>query len=157
MIGTARGVWVIIGLLVVMAQLGGCAFTQSPNVRVVGARVVHQTLEGSMVEFDIEATNNGDDPLPLREVSYSLDAGGQRVFEGGRSPQVTVPPHGQIRFTLPVSLAIALTEEPIGYVLRGSVSFVAPGPLADAMYDNGIRRPSVTFADEGTLVGAGSK
>ncbi len=152
MIGSARGVSAVIGLGLAILP-GGCALTESPALRVADARVVQQTASAAVVEFDIEASNDGPDPLPLREVSYSLDAGGQRVFSGTRAPQVTVPSQGRIIFTLPVSLPMALSGEPVGYVLRGSVSYVAPGPLADAMYDNGVRRPSVSFRDAGTLVG----
>ncbi len=140
-------------ILALGGLMGGCAFTASPVLRVADARIVEQSETSSMVEFDMEATNDGADPLPLREVVYTLDAGGERMFKGARSPEVTVPANGQIRFVLPVSLPFALDAQPLPYVLRGSVTFVAPGPLADAMFDNGVRRPSVTFTDTGTLVG----
>ena len=152
-----RGRHILGGAILLGGSMGGCIFSEAPSLRVADARIVEQSAAGSIVEFDLEASNDSADPLPLREVSYSLDAGGEKIFAGTRSPQVTVPANGQIRFVLPVSLPIVLGNEPLAYVLHGTVSYVAPGPLADALYDNGVRRPSVTFGDTGTLVGTNDR
>lgn len=85
----------------------------------------------------------------MPRVRYELRSGGRVLFRGVRSPEATIPPEGSITFRLPV----ALDEAPDGlaYELVGEVSYIAPGALAEAFYDNGLSRPSMPLRDSGVI------
>lgn len=104
------------------------------------------------VDFTVHADNEASVALPLREVRYSLRLDDERVFDGFRSPEVTVPAEGSIEFMLPV--ALRFDEEPSGlrpYRLSATVTYLAPGPLAETLFESEFRRPTVTVRDEGQI------
>ena len=42
------------------------------------------------------------------------------------------------------------------YELSGRVTYVLPGAIAELLFDNEIRKPTVGFSERGELVGGGS-
>jgi len=133
----------------ILAVLGGCGFSAGPTLRVVGAQTAQSTPDGRVIEFELVATNPTSNPLPLRGSTYTLNAAQGGSSGVSRSPEVTVPPNAQISFILPV--AIPPGDSTLAYVLEGNVRYVAPGPFAQALYDNGLSRPTVAFRDEGVI------
>lgn len=133
------------------AALTACTSGSSPTLRVTHATIHEQSADAVVVAFDVEATNPGVSPLPLREVRYRLETGDGRVVEVRRSPGVTIPADDSITFTLPVPIPDDLVRGTLSYELVGEIGYSAPGPFAEAMYDSGIRRPTVTLRDAGTI------
>lgn len=142
----------IAGLALTLA-LVGCGATP-PALRVVDARMVERTDEGTLLVFTLEGENPNAVGLPLREVRYSLALDGERVFEGTRTAEATLPRRGVQRFELPAPI-------PAGegglrgvsrYRLAGTVWYIEEGQtLAELMFDLRLRQPSVMFADEGEI------
>ncbi len=134
-----------------LAALAAC--TQSPSLRVVDVRTVERTEQATVVEFTLEGDNPNEIELPLRTARYSLQIDGARVFEGERSPEATLRRQGTQRFVLPApipaSLASGAGQRP--YRLAGTLGYIAPGQLAEVMFDLGVSNPTVDFSQSGTL------
>ena len=135
----------------------GCGHTP-PTFEVVGARLAERTDDGVVLEFDLDATNTNQDELPLEVASYSLSIDGKRVFTGRRSPEATLHRFGTQRITLPAAIPLeapadadALTTGLHRYRLEGSITYLAPGVLADVLFDARVYRPSTRFSDQGQI------
>lgn len=139
----------------VAAGLAGCSGHTAPTLSVAGSRLVQATPGGYVVAFDIDAQNANEVELPLREVRYSLTLDGREVFSGVRSPEATLRRLGTQRFTIPASVALepgqAPPTGPTPYVLEGHLAYIAPGQIAQVLFDIRVRRPTVRFREEGVL------
>lgn len=135
--------------------LGGCSSYTAPTLEVLDARVVERTEEGAIVQFVVKATNQNNNPLPLRDTRYTLELNGEQVFSGIRSPEATLRRQGEQQVVLPAavpnSMLGSLADGTARYRLSGSLMYVTPGAFAELLFDTGVRRPSVGFSDEGTL------
>lgn len=153
---------ILLSVLAAVACLStGCIRQASPPMlTVTDARVIDRTQEVAVVQFDIEAENTNDIALPLRELRYELVVEGDTIFSGSRSPEATVRRFGSQSISVPV--VIPLDELPetsvnggVPYRLRGRVTYIIPGALAELLFDTNVRRPTVGFEDRGTLDLAG--
>ncbi len=120
------------------------------------AELTSESDQGYVVTFTLEGMNDNGFPLPLREVRYRLVLEGQTVFTGQRSAEATLPAGSTGLVYLPVSVPFG---EGVGlpalmvYELRGEVTYVLPGAIAELLFDNEIRKPRVGFEERGELVG----
>jgi hypothetical protein len=141
--------------LVGAGLLSGCTGHTAPSLSVAGSRQVEATPDGFVVAFDLEAQNANDVELPLREIRYSLTLDGREVFSGVRSPEATLRRLGTQRFTIPAAVALAPGQAPPAgptpYVLEGRLAYIAPGQIAQVLFDINVRRPTVRFREEGVV------
>jgi hypothetical protein len=144
-----------LAVLICMAALTGCAGNPRPVFEVERVALTQQSDEAVVLDFTLLATNPADVIYPLREVTYTMTIDGRTVFRGVRSAQATLPENGvqRVRLPVPVSRSDApdLLDRPHAYRISGDVAYVMPGPIAEALYDLGIRRRRVGFSDSGTL------
>lgn len=119
---------------------------------------MQQSAEGLVVTFQMKAENRNAEPLPLRDVKYSLSLGGKEVFRGKRSAEATIRRYGTQEFTLPIAVPLgagsSLAQAPggeVAYGFRGSVEYELPGSIAEVLFDTGLRRTSAGFSEEGRL------
>jgi LEA14-like dessication related protein len=141
-------------------MLAGCAGTSAPTFNVTAAQALERTPDGVSVVFDVAAQNDNDDPLPLREVEYTLDINGQRAFAGTRSAEATLRRNGSQTIRLPAVVNLARVGEitgPARYRLSGTVKYVTPGQLAEIFFDTGVRIPTASFSGEGEVDLAAAK
>ncbi|MGE3107164.1 MAG: LEA type 2 family protein [Phycisphaerales bacterium] len=155
---SGQTIFALLGSLAI-GLIAGCSSYQAPSLQVLDARVIEQTPEGAVVQFTIQATNQNNNPLPLRDVEYSLSLGGEQVFTGIRSPEATIRQSGTQQFTLPAAVKASVLP-PAGsttpYRLSGSLTYITPGAFAELLFDTGVRRPSTPLSGEGTLEWPGS-
>jgi len=134
--------------------LAGCAGAP-PTFTVVDAGITARSPEGAVVTFVVEGQNATADPAPIRTVTYALVIDGEAAFRAERLGEVTIPAGGTQRFRLPVVVAPGPDgAAPTGrrdYALSATVQYEAPGSIAEALFDSGIRRPTTTFRESGTL------
>ncbi len=142
--------------MVVAATL--CAACQSatpPRFEHAAARVTDRTPEGVAMNFTLDAYNENDIALPLRDVTYSVLIDGEEVFRGTRSAEATLRRRGVQQIRLPAVIALDPGEPvPTGtreYRLRGSVTYVTPGKIAELLFDTGVRVPTASFETEGEI------
>ena len=136
-----------------LCALSGCGFGGKPSIEVTSARVVDRTPTALHLEFALEGKNMGDEPLPLRNIEYTLALDGKTVFEGSRLADRTLPAFGTQTLLLPAVLILdeAGQDTSPRYVFSGQIEYSKPGELADVLFDAKIVRPKVSFADRGTL------
>jgi hypothetical protein len=135
------------------AVLAGCSGARPPGLLVQSAELTERTDAGMVITFTMLADNQNPDPLPLRDATYTVSLGGQRVFSGTRSAQATVSRFGTQTFTLPASVPAALassaSQEP--FVISGSIKYLVPGALAETLFDIHVIRPSTDFGGRGLV------
>jgi len=135
-------------------SLAACSGTQAPTITLESAGVAGRTDEGVVLNFGLLADNPNDDPLPLQDVEYELFLDGKRVFAGTRSAEATVRRFGVQRFTLPAVVPAASGAPLTGtapYRLVGKITYIAPGALAEALFDIDVIRPTTPLGAEGTV------
>ncbi len=134
---------------------GACSTAKDPAISVTGARVGDDTPEGVQALFSLEGRNDNEIELPLLRAEYTLEIDGRRVFVGDRAPEATLRRLGTQGFTLPTVVPIGPGQaRPTGvrpYRLSGSIEYVAPGAIAEALFDLGVRRPRVGFSGAGEI------
>lgn len=155
-----RNLVILTLLITCLPLLGGCLAGARPTFAVADVDVREETNAGLVLAFAINGTNSGDEPLPLRDVRYSLYLDGERVFSGYRSPETTLRRRGTQQLVLPT--VIALDESmprPTGQVrfrLDGTVTYLTTSPLVEVLFDAGLVRPSASFSEQG-VIDLGSK
>jgi len=147
-------------LLIALAALAlaGCGFHTPPALRVAELRYAESEDGGAVVTLVMEAENVENEPMPLGAATYELMIGGETAYRGTWDAQATAPARSSVRFELPAPIDPALVSraEASEYALRGSVEYVPPGALGEALFDARIRRGTATFRERGTLEVEGS-
>lgn len=151
--------------LAIALLLGGCNVYSSPRLEVIGVTPAERTPDGVSMVFTVDARNDNDEPLPLRDVEYTLDLDGERVFAGTRSAEATLRRNGTQQVRLPA--VVRLDDHPnlagvaaggrARYRLSGTLRYVTPGQIAEILFDSGVRVPSVDFTSDGELDLSGAK
>lgn len=137
-----------------VALLGGCSSYQPPILTVTDTRVRESAPTGVVVEFLVDAENPNAEPMPLRELRYTMEVDGKRVFECVRSPEATLRRFGTQRLVLPVVLPLSQGESApaaSSVTLSGVLAYTAPGQLAETLFDTGVRRPEASFQTGATV------
>jgi hypothetical protein len=141
---------VMTGALMVTA---GCRSYSAPVLDVQSAAPGEPSDTARVVRFTISAENSNEVELPLTVVRYRLLLDGQQVFEGVRSPEATLRRLGVQSFVIPA--VVPRGEDAPGgpkfYMLEGTLEYITPGSVAQILFDLGVRRPRVSFREEGTL------
>ena len=131
----------------------------SPPEVAVGTASVSQTESGSLLLIELDAENPNREPLPLREVRYSVEVNGTRVFEGIRSAESTLRRYGSRAIMLPVALPPSSPGAVSAGTFRvfGELTYKEPGALAQTLLDVELIDPSVSFSGNGTFGGEPAK
>lgn len=134
------------------SEMGAGAMDGSANV---GTSPVVDQGGGVAMEFYIDVENSNDEGLPLRAVNYVVEIEGKRVFSATRSAEATASRTSTQRVRLPASFRAAdVGIDPFGikpYRVHGSMTYVTPGAFAEALFDSGVRVPSVAFSVTGEI------
>lgn len=137
------------------ALFTGCSRYKHPGLSVAEVKMTEETASGYVLEFVLDTRNDNPEPLPLREVRYSLTLEGREVFSGVRSAQATLRRFGTQRISLPAAVPLEPGATPprgvVRYGLDGELSYVTPGQIARILFDTRVRRPRVGFHERGEL------
>lgn len=135
--------------LLLLLAAAGCEHSR-PTVEVRGVEVRSSGPEGSVLAFTLDATNPGDEILPLKRVDYRVELNGREVYSGVRAPEATLSPNGKQTIVLPAAIAGPLTASPGDYRVVGSILYTTPGQIAELLFEAGLDRPRAPF--QGPLV-----
>lgn len=135
--------------------MGGCWGVREPTFRVAGVGITQETERATVLTFRVVGENTNSEPLPLRDVRYSLVLDGERVFSGHRSAETTLNRFGTQTVDLPATVlaegaGFSLNGE-VSYTLSGEVVYEVPGTIAEVLFDAQIRRPTARFVQSGRL------
>jgi len=151
--------------------LAGCT-GPAPSFEITSVALAERTDDGFVLDFEVQGLNQGDDPLPLRAVDYTVNLGSGVRFTATRSPEATLPRRGGQSFNLPAAFTwndlvprdrdgVPLPEsgdapealpEELRYALRAKVTYQATSRIAKLLFDAGVRRPSANFSESGRLL-----
>jgi len=129
----------------------GCSSYPSPTLAVADAKVTQTTDSGSVITFNVDATNSAEVALPLKTLDYTVYLNNQEVFRGTRSPEATLRRFGTQRISFPAVIAGAAPAPGTAYRVEGTLGYVAPGEIAAILFDYEIERPTVPFSASGVL------
>jgi len=142
-------------------MLTGCSGRATPGAVVTSANIRNRTADAAVVEFVIETTNPNDIELPMRDVVYTLNVNGKKVFSGRRDAQATMPRGGTQQIIIPAVVPMRGPESQGGkgalvpgvytYRLTGRIYYSLPSQLADVLFDAKLSRPSVGISDKGEI------
>ncbi len=131
------------------AVLAGCSSYSDPTLSITGAEILEQSPAATVVQFTIEAQNANEVELPLTAIRYTLSKDGRQLFSAQRSPEATLRRIGTQSFTIPAVIDNAqVPPGPQTYTLQGTLEYITPGSIAQILFDAGVRRPSVGFAEQ---------
>lgn len=134
-------------------SLGGCNKALAPTFTAVGVREVEHSNNRSVIEFLVEAKNPNKEPIPLKQIVYTVDLDGVEVFSGVRSSQITLHTYSSHVFALPAVLPLDMlsgTGE-VTYTLSGIAQYIPPGRLAEVLFDAEVKVPEATIELTGTI------
>lgn len=137
----------------VVCLLGGCGLsTKAPSLSLSKVEVGEQTEQGVVLYFNLDAQNQNEVELPLRQVKYALRVGGKEVFRGVRSPEASLRRLGTQRVRFPAVVpAASIPAGALAFEVDGVLEYATPGQIAELLYDVGLRNPSVGFREAGTV------
>jgi hypothetical protein len=139
-------------MISVAGGVGGCLNTAAPRLSIAEVRVTEVGEQGSTMVVVVRAENPNDKALPLGNVDYGVSLNGAPVFSGTRSAEGVLPRYGVLDIALPVSVPAGM--RPVGeagFRLSVVLHYLAPGKIAQTLYDAGLQRPTVSSAGEGTV------
>lgn len=142
---------VFFGIACVLALgLGACSSTPAPRCRDATIGVIESSERGVVANITLRVDNIGEEPLPVRDVSYELWQDDRRVFKGVRSAQRTLRRYGTQEIVLPAAW-VPSEEMPVPqagskYRVTGRMTYIEPGALSEVLFDAKLIRPSATFA-----------
>ncbi|MBL1215988.1 MAG: hypothetical protein D8M59_00665 [Planctomycetes bacterium] len=134
----------------------GCSSYQAPTVALHDIRLVDQSTEAGRVDVRLEVRNPNDEPMPLHKVTYRLALSGGPAYRSFRFAEATVPQNASRLVTVPVILPVTgaagafQADADRAFKFSGKLSYQAPGQLAEALFDTGVRVPKASFAVAGT-------
>lgn len=146
-------------------MLTGCSGRATPGAVVTSANIRNRTADAAVVEFVIETSNPNDIELPMRDVVYTLNVNGKKVFSGRRDAQATMPRGGTQQIIIPAVVPMqgaagqaagkdgkaGLAPGVYTYRLTGRIYYSLPSQLADVLFDAKLSRPSVGISDTGEI------
>ncbi len=143
----------LIVLVAASSMMIGCSSVRAPRFETLGVREVEQTDTRAVYAFKVKATNPNKEPIPLREVSYTVSLGQGYTFSGVRSPETTLHTYGEHTFELPAVFEIPPANRSglLDYTLNGSAKYVKPGKLAEVMFESKFSVPKAPFTLRGQV------
>ncbi len=148
----------LIILLLALSAIPACTVYRDPVVSVVDVAVT-ETGEGLVgLGFTLVLENPNPQPLALHEFSYTLAIDGAPAYRGRWAASATLGANGTRRLTIPAivrydQLGWTASSAPsqATYDLVGHVLYLAPGDIAEILFDTGVRRPKAAFAAHGVV------
>jgi len=137
--------------------LTACSSSRPPTFAVAESTpptVSDRTDQGIALLFTLSAQNDNDVALPLRDVEYTVELDGWKVFSGTRSAEATLRRLGTQQITLPAVIAGSVPSPATGrvpYRISGTVTYVTPGQIAEILFDTGVRVPTASFSGQGEV------
>jgi hypothetical protein len=138
--------------------LAGCLGYRPPSIAVGEAVLVEETSEALRLDVALDLVNPNNEPLELLQFEYAFSIDGASVFRAKQSAEATLSASGRKRLVLPAVVPLERAPWPEGarpaeaaWSIRGSLLYVTPGALAEALLDTGVRKPRAGFGGSGRV------
>lgn len=135
--------------------LGGCSSVPGPKISLADAFVSDRSDEATLVILSLDIENQADVSIPLYEFDYNVSIDGRPVFDTNRRARMTLRPSETRQMNLPVVVphgnAGTGPRGSSALGVNGSLVYIAPGELAEILFDTGVRVPSTGFSAQRTV------
>jgi len=149
-------------MILAAAAPAGCAGYRPPSIRLADVRLAERTDEAASFRFELIVENPNEDPVELREIRYTLALDGETIYHGRRAALTTLHAGTTSVIVLPAVVRFDRAGWPADalppradYELAGGMVYVTPGTLAEMLLDTGVRTPTASFRQVGSLSFAG--
>jgi len=135
-----------------LTALAGCV--SAPDISISSVDVVEIGEAATELAVRIDLENPNDVPVKLDMWDYRFSIGSD-AYSGRWSAGITVPPKEKVTASIPAVVPNSSTPGPASaWRTSGSVTFLAPSRLAEALFELGLNRPSASFSGNGTSIGS---
>lgn len=143
-------------LLILLLFTGICSSgcgVRAPLTQFTSSTITNTTSEAIEMNVEFEISNTNDLPIRLKMYNYAVTANGRSVFTGKSDAQLTVPRWSTTRSSIPVVIRKdAITDlESVAWELSGSLGYVPPNALAEALRTSGLWRTSTRVNAQGVV------
>ena len=142
-------------LIAILVLLAGCKGVKNPQITMTGATLGETTDQAATVRIALRLHNPNNEPLELLEFDYRVSVDGKAAYSGTRSAQMTLARMSTRDIEIP---AVVNVSESGGQLpadanvqVNGSLRYIAPGAIAQTLFDTGVRRPRVSFSGKGPV------
>ena len=157
---TIRAFMAVAVLMPTLALLGGCFLETPPQVSVTGLNVLAlgaSDMPSAQLAVDLELENPTPEPIQLEQFDYSVvvESDGERgQWSGSWSALRTLPAGQTVSLSIPAVVPYSFGDAPeeAQWQVSGTISYKAPGRLAQILFDTGFRRPRHQFGGQGTSI-----
>lgn len=148
------------GLLVLasLVALTGCSSYRSPRITLGSVSVTEVTNEALAIQIDLELQNPNTIALGLDELRYSITVDGTLAYVGRRATGRTLSGLETRLLTLPgvinfktIGWSPSSGPRQVRYTVTGTLWYQTPSEIAQLLFDTGMRRPKVTFGEDGQM------
>ena len=147
-------------LLPVVFSLGGCFFETPPNVSVTGLDVLAvgaSDTPSAKLSVNLQLENPTPEPIQLEIYNYTVmvESEGERSrWTGVWSALRTLPAGQTVSMSIPAVVPYTFSQSPekAEWRVSGTISYKAPGRLAQILFDTGFRRPEHQFNGRGVSI-----
>ena len=145
-------------ILVSLAVLTGCSSYRAPRITLASVSVAEITDEALALQINLDLQNPNTTALGLDELRYTITVDGTLAFVGRRAAGRTLSSLETRRLTLPgvidfetIGWSPSSGPRQVRYSVRGALWYKTPSEIAQLLFDTGMRRPKVTFGEDGQL------
>jgi hypothetical protein len=118
----------------------------------MGAKVVDASAEGLQLEIALEVTNHGNESIRLDEFEYRVSVDGAQMYAASWSAEATLASNDVRSMAVPAVVRFDAMGWPAGarpdrakVTINGTMSYVAPGPIAHVFRDMGMPNPKAAI------------
>tara|TARA_B100000959_G_scaffold216706_1_gene228424 strand:- start:74 stop:523 length:450 start_codon:yes stop_codon:yes gene_type:complete len=130
----------------------GCG-VRAPLTQFTSSTISNTAPEAIEMDVEFEISNTNDLPIRLMMYNYAVTANGRTVFTGKSSAQRTVPRWSTTRSSIPVVIRKDEISDPehVAWELTGSLGYVPPNALAEALRTSGLWETSTKVNAQGVI------
>lgn len=143
-------------LAALIAAMSGCSGFREPVVTIVGASLTETSDSAIGIGISLDLANSNSQPVELYEFTYAITINGTGTYRGRWAASATLPANGSRQLVIPA----VVRYDQLGWIansvpaearfdVSGSLLYIAPGDIAEILFDTGVRKPTVLFRGQG--------
>ncbi|MEX0744403.1 MAG: LEA type 2 family protein [Phycisphaeraceae bacterium] len=141
-----------VGMLGLLACVGGCQTVAAPEAEVQSVAVTQQTDDGARVEVLLSVHNPNDFALPVRSAGYTVRLAETSRFAFTDEPAVTLPPNASQVLVLAAGFAADdAIADAAGVRVTGHLRYQPPGDLRELLTEYHFPLPHIRFGERTTV------
>lgn len=145
-------------LLAFIAAISGCSGFRDPVVTIVNASLTETSESAIGIGLHLELANSNSEPVELYEFTYAITINETGTYRGRWAASATLPANGSRQLVIPAVVRydqLGWTEDSMPaqarFAITGTLLYIAPGDIAEILFDTGVRKPTVPFSGQGIL------